>query len=319
MHFPGGVSDRSKFIQKENDLFLPGGGRSKFFLYISVRPDPDDFETGIWNLIDSRILENGKGRKYRIPGFSRTGMHYLFYSHFMDTKQYVKPGSKFKIKLTIIDPKYQDEILDAFLLMYLFGGLGINSRKGAGTYEILKVQSKEITSHPLLEFLKLQNSSLSEFKKFLLEKRLFQESGSESLFLNRKIQLMIFQGRDSWEEALEFLGKSLLRFQNKKNWRIISFPKFFHLQKEKIHFLPTEGISNQNPSGRIDKRFFPIILKVLKINGYFYPFLLYIPGLNRLDNQPVAKGESMSLKIQKFLKSIMNMESESKFTEIIDK
>lgn len=101
------------------------------------------------------------------------------------TNTYIKPNTKFKIKIIICNPTHQEEILDAVKMFVLYGGIGSRSRNGFGSMyadlSSVKFSKKIVVSSVLKE----------EFPAFSEKSRFFKTKDLSN----------------TWEEALSEVGE----------------------------------------------------------------------------------------------------------------
>ena len=148
----------------------------------------------IENYTDNYGFPNGK----RIPVVSRGReikiniLDYLAYGKYkyyrgqgnVYTNTYIKPNTKFQIKIIISNPTYQEEILDAVKMFVLYGGIGSRSRNGFGSM-YADLSSVKFSKKIVL------SSDLKEFPAFSVKSRFFKTKGLSN----------------TWEEALSEVGE----------------------------------------------------------------------------------------------------------------
>lgn len=213
------------------------------------------------------------------------GIAYLLYSVILPGKEkkFFK-DLEFEIILTSDDKKSFEKACASLWLAVYLGGFGARSRRGGGNLEIVdwdctpknllsikfKCDSKKVDQ--LEEFMK---NNLCEIKKIC-----GHLSGSNKYYNLKDAKILLFNPRDSWEEALNFLGEEYMKFRIDNKSKIFETPIFgmpvMH-SGFKVRMVPY--IKNEQDEKRISERLAsPLIFKVVKGDKKFFPILVSLSG-----------------------------------------
>lgn len=132
------------------------------------------------HVLSSNDLRTGKGLpQHNIPGGRTEVFRYLRFGASNDNN-YLKPGSKFKLRVRCSSEKYLDQVKLSLHCMCNFGGLGSKSRNGFGCIDCPELS---------IEF-KPSSNAPQEYTAFSKKSMLFKD-----------------KEQDSWEKALGRIGQ----------------------------------------------------------------------------------------------------------------
>lgn len=215
------------------------------------------------------------------------GLKYLYYSTFTlrsrgqpIIRKFLKPEFQFEISLVSLTEESFKKASAALWLSIYLGGFGTRARRGGGNIEVIEVLS---TKGNLDIQFKCCASTRCELKKFLKEnidyiKDICKVSTGTRKYTNLKeAQVLIFEPKDSWKNALNFLGEEY------KNFRISNKSKLFdtaifgmpvmhaNFSIRMVPYTENSKLSNRWSS--------PIILKVIKSRELYFPIVVKLsPG-----------------------------------------
>lgn len=206
-------------------------------------------------------------------------MPYLFYPFYLDeaeTKKSCFINLKFEVILSSRDEKALKEASYAFILLSLFGGLGSRSRRGGGSFRIVKTNDSEYNK------LLLKNSDRKQLSNSLYQiygviKKYFQEEYRKEKFTNEYSNLsnldfaLSYTSFDNWESALQNIEKKYKNFRadGEGDGLILDNTSFgLPILEPKEVFIKPE----------IDRRASPMIIKILQVQNKYYWFVLKLNG-----------------------------------------
>lgn len=255
--------------QKEGDIFGSAGDRrackSSFSLLLAGEELKFSREPLPWNDHVRVRVERSSGREV-----SASLLEYLAYGTFewdRDSKRnvllrdYIAPGSRFRVVLRFRDPAQMDEVLKALHAFCLFGTLGARARNGYGSFKIIGVEGPEVAKKVLavqvpdrevMEEL-CAGSGVPPFSAFCRGARLFKTRGR----------------CDSWDRCLAELARayrearlSLERRHAYGRRQYVGAP--IVVEKEQVSVM--------------DRRAKPYFLRVHLEKGGYVGYVLYLPS-----------------------------------------
>lgn len=156
-----GSDNLDEMQEKESQIFGSTSNKSDLKIFIS-----DKSVT-----INKNKLP--RGEKIFKEEKKTTDIHrYLPYG--AEKKEYIEPGSKFKLNLTY-SKKFEEDILTSLFLLSSFGGIGAKSRNGYGSISINNLNEFKINFNKM-------NSNLKKFTSFSKETKLYSLSKKEKWF-----------------------------------------------------------------------------------------------------------------------------------------
>ncbi len=280
-------------LEREINLFGgTGSSGKKSPVSIRVISKKNDISIGI-NLWDELNKEKPDNKEYYISKNGSRGIHYLFYSVLpMNTRldgPYIKSGSKFSVILSAYEHEPLQEASIAFMFLSIFGGLGSRVRRGAGSFDIIKVESTNTTSE-LNNILKayLINKSLKNqegvcgFLRDIIESNIVGTCANLNTVSSfKEVSLYVFGPQKSWKEAMDKIGVYYMNFRNRNKGRIEETPNFGFPIRHKNGTTMMAGMDmgkKQKPN-LLRRRASPIVIKVIRDNnGNYYPMMIWFKG-----------------------------------------
>ena len=205
-----------------------------------------------------------------VKNFSINILDYLAYGTYQYKKgegnifirEYIEPGQKFTVNISIIDDELEKDIIRTFQLLSTFSGLGSKSRNGFGSFVILNNKS----SNSFYVNIKKDglSSTLPKFSAFSKNMRLWKTK----------------QSYDSWDKSLAELGKAYKYARNKIESK-------HHYQKRQYIGAPI--IVNTKQKSKLNRHAKPYFMSVHRENNKYIGYILYLPseyayGLESLKN-----------------------------------
>ncbi|MBC7319734.1 type III-B CRISPR module RAMP protein Cmr1 [bacterium] len=257
-----------KLKEEENKIFGGTGekeGKSKIKLIIH-RSD-----LSIGDCVQSEIPDSN-------------GLKYLYYSTFSlksSIRKYIKPGNVFKINISSFEKQIFDQALASLWLAIYLGGFGTRARRGGGNIVVERV----INIHPESSKLSFtcNANSRGDLKAWVSEninmiKNIVNQSNGTFKYSTLKNgKILIFNPKNSWKDALNFIGEKFKNFRTKYKTKIfetavfgmpVMYPRF------RVRIVPYD---NKRLSERWSS---PLFMKVIKVeNDNYYPIVTQLsPG-----------------------------------------
>lgn len=267
-------------------------GRSK--VIIQVKKINYHEKDNLWGEIP--VKQNKNGKNYNEPEDEYKGISYLYYSVFMlneNQRRYIDVSSTFNISFSSNNVDLLIEGLKAFLFMVYFGALGAKSRRGAGAFRVIAIESDCKNETDMLRNL----LDLFDTKKILtlldLKKRIetilayLPSSSCDDYSVLQKENIYLFPPKNDWKDALKRIADPFYYFRSKKEIQsdYLRTPNFgFPI----IHKKPKVTLKARNQKKHneiINRRASPLIFKLIKTGDS-----LYFPVIIRLNGKLIPNG-----------------------------
>ncbi len=260
---------------KKNECEIFGGtgeGMGKSKIKITVRPERISY-----------------GDNVRDEIMNYEGLKYLYYSTFAlkargqpIIRRYISANTDFEISIFSFDREhFLSGCVSLWLAMYL-GGFGTRARRGGGNIEITEVNGDETGS---LNF-KCDAENTSKLKDFL-KKNLerikeiceVKAHSAQVEYTNLKnSKILIFDPKNNWKEALNFLGEAYKNFRSRNKSQIFEVAAFGMPVMHSRFSVRMVPYMVPNKNGRLSDRWAsPLIFKVIKTS-----YNLYFPVIIKL-------------------------------------
>ncbi|MGC8757887.1 type III-B CRISPR module RAMP protein Cmr1 [Caldisericum sp.] len=118
-------SSEKELLEEEGAIF--GGQKQKSKVSLFIPPASRD---NYLTTLDARTFNN-------LP----YGIQYLLFPFRSANRKYINPGTQFEIQLIADDDNAMIETLKALWFLENFGGLGARSRRGLGSFRVIKINS----------------------------------------------------------------------------------------------------------------------------------------------------------------------------------
>lgn len=233
------------------------------------------------------------------------GLSYLFYSTYTlrskgepIIREYIKPNTNYDSFISLIDNQIFKKGVVSFWLSIYLDGFGTRARRGGRNIAVKNVNGDTAR----IDFIPDTTITTKEKIKDWLDKNLNiiksivvpQNTNKYSNLKNGRI--LIFDPRDSWKGALDFVVKQFkdFRVRNKSNiWNISAFGMPVMHKGFTIRIVPYEK-DNKNKYNRIsERRASPVIIKVIKAGNSYFPIIVALSGVIVLNG---AVGKEISKK-----------------------
>lgn len=192
-------------------------------------------------------------------------------------REYIQPGFKFAIYMTIFKEAFIREILMAMYVLDMFGAIGSKSRNGFGSFSIFNKQecfsliSNEVSISDPYARDNLQNlikrTDSKSYTSFARETRIFR----------------LHESYNSWDKALGEMGKIYRGIRSgdlqitTSDGNQISFEK--HFSYDKRQYIGSPIIVDKQDKSFLERHAKPYFIKVVKENNQYRPYILYLPSL----------------------------------------
>ncbi|MEN3047112.1 MAG: hypothetical protein ABDH49_09180, partial [Candidatus Hydrothermales bacterium] len=232
--------------------------------------------------IEKERSDIGDNIKSEIDSFK--GLEYLYYSTFLlKLRQYFKPDvTQFLLNLSShTQQAFLNGAASLWLAIYL-GGFGTRARRGGGNIEVLEFQGEKINE---IKFICHANDKreLKEFIKHNMDivKNICQQgSGTQKYSILRGSKILIFESKNNWKEALNFLGENYKKFrEDKKNlvFETAAFGMPVMHSGSKVRIVPYRR-EDSGDSRLSDRWASPLIFKIIKANNLYFPVIVKLSG-----------------------------------------
>lgn len=229
-----------------------------------------------------------KKNEKRIVKKENSGIGYLFYSTFTlrdkgkpILRKYLLPEQKFKLTLIGTTKHALDNGLAALWLAIYLGGFGTRARRGAGNLAINNLEGSLknidaiknifIPSHKtsLISFI---NSGCSWVKKIIEQK----STDKYSNLADTKMLLGINFSKIDWKAALNSIGLIYKDYRTDIKGKLFKGP---HYGMPVMHSkFKTRLVGYKGNKMLSDRRSSPLIIKLIKHNETYIPFVLKLGG-----------------------------------------
>jgi len=300
-----GKWDYSKLKEEEGKIFGDTKRRSSFSIHLKTHPN--HILKNPWELINYETKRGGK-RSYNVPKEDSEGIHFLYYSVFMNERPCFFPSNKnnFEIEIILQNPDYKDEIVYVFNTINFLGGIGTRSRRMAG--KVLFINN-DIKLEGVFSEGDLQKKLKNHFSKFTYEK-----SRNLSYSNLHSSSFCILPPKKKWYEAVESLGRKFKEFRNSNQNRVSDTPNFgFPILHRSMTTTMVGGFKRNNKPSLLERRSSPLIFQTVyspEKGGLYFPIICHLSGdfmpedfeiMDKKGNN--AKAPSTQI-IQEFLDSI---------------
>lgn len=224
------------------------------------------------------------------------GIGYLLYSVlYMQERDCFEAGSEFILSISSYNPEKLKQVVNAFVCLVLFGGIGSRSRRGAGSIFLkeidgnVKDQIKDITK--ILDMSEIENpkqfvAHLKNTIKLLV--KLSPAEGSYSALNGSSLYVM--EPKTDWLRALEYIGLRFKKIRGNIKHDVGGTPNFgIPVQHSKKSAKPKlmiiagtaseESADNWRVHKLSERRASPLVIKVIKTkNNLYFPVALHLQG-----------------------------------------
>ncbi len=270
------AEDNIEKLREEEAKIFGGTGEGEGKSKIRLRLIYQNLQTGSNLKQDFRLDWSYDKSTRSLTGRDR-GIGYLLYSTVLPNRvrSFFNPGEKFEIIISSVDENSLKKSVASFWLAIYLGGFGARSRRGGGNIEVISVDRdmrqidflcKAKDQKELWDWLK---NNLDKIKDILK-----QSNSKTNKYTNLKekdAKILIFEGKNDWKAALNFLGEEYVKFR-KKNIREIYKTAAFGMpvMHNQFRMVPYEN-ENKNLSDRWASS---LIFKIIKSNHLYFPVVV---------------------------------------------
>jgi CRISPR-associated protein Cmr1 len=326
-------NDLGKLAQEEAKIFGGvGEGQGKSKLSISIK-DYNKLLIGEDFLNEIGFKKNGK----RMVKKENFGIGYLFYSTFTlrdkgkpILRKYLLPRQKYKLKLSGTTKDSLDNGLAALWLAIYFGGFGTRARRGAGNLAIINMDGSLTNIDEIKNiFIPNHKTSLTYFIKtgFSWAKEIIGQRTTDkySNLANIKTFLGTGYSEKDWESALNNIGLIYKDYRTDIKSKLFKGP---HYGIPVMHSgFKTRLVGYEGNKMLSDRRGSPLIIKLIKHNRTYIPFVIklggrllpkdaYIMKENRIGNRWNATNDKRK-EDQKEIDAFLDVLSKKGFAEVM--
>ncbi len=312
------AEDNIEKLKKEESEIFGGSsekhGKSKVIIRVYPQPNNDFLGRNLKN--DYSFNWNFDFKIKQLVG-SNAGIGYILYSTVLPNKEksYIKPGLNFYIEISSFDENAFKQALASLWVSIYLGGFGTRARRGAGNITIVNSTGNTYGIEFIPNFNNttgLRNwieNNLKEIKKII------NQSKGTTEYTNLKNALIqFFEPKNSWEDALNFIGEKFKNFRDKNKNEIFKTPAFgMPIMHEKFSVRIVPYKNNKRVSERWAS---PLILKIIKSNNdLYFPIIIKLSsgGVNSIGKEKKRKKDKKeekwildNNKIKKFDESLVN-------------
>jgi CRISPR-associated protein Cmr1 len=182
-------------------------------------------------------------------------------------RPYILPESEFVIKIKILNEEFVEEILQTFIMMSIYGGLGAKSHNGFGCFKITKAIQNSISIDIDKYKLFSTKSSLAKYTTF---------SNNSALIFEKEIE-------GDWADALACIGK---KYQKARE----TVEAWHFYDKRKLLAAPIiVGKGYEATKTDLERHAKPYFLHIEKIAPKKYLASIYCMPYDYLANSPFNK------------------------------
>jgi len=270
------AEDNIDKLRKEEAKLFGGTGKGEGKSKVGIRLlwDQTKFEKNIGNNVKKKFI------------MQNDGLSYLLYSTFSlkakgepIIRKYIKPEFSFQISFSSFNEKDLSQTLASFWLSVYLGGFGTRARRGGGNLSIEKADGNSFT----IEFTPKELKTKEELKKWVgkninkIKEMIPMGTGCRKYSNLKGASVFIFDPKNNWINALNFLGEEFRKFREQKKsdiiWRTPAFGMPVMHNRFKKRFVPYKGDERLS-----DRRSSPLIFKVIKAESLYFPVIVKLSG-----------------------------------------
>lgn len=245
-----GLTDLKEIKEKEFKIFGGVDGDRAQRATFSIRLTNLDFLTSR-ELPRSSTEVRNKNFKINIFEYLAFGTYERENKANVLNRDFVKPGQEFKVTFIFYSQEYKEEIVLAFQLAGLFGGIGMKSRNGFGRFEIRG------------------DTSALNWKSAL--KKL--KAGTQKSFTSFSEKTLCFQTDETYENAEQAWAEIGKAYKNAREY--IEKPHNY----EDRSYISSPIIDNKRQKSFLDRHAKPYFLTVVPDGNDYRGLILFLPYL----------------------------------------
>jgi len=241
------------------------------------------------------------------------GVKYLLYSVGLNIREFLLPGFEFEVTLSCSDEETLKSVIASFWCLIFLGGIGTRARRGGGNLKVKYIKEGEKYLNGI-EFIINGKDIEKWFKKNLNKiKQLIGCKNEKGNYTSiSKGTILIFDPLNSWEKALDEIGKYFRNFRNRKEPDYSSVREYLLSGKapnyiEKVEFglplsyryksLNYKSAIIEGANKERQRSASPLIFKVIETCNKFYPLIIVL-------NKPYLLANEDKLKIRDTTKGV---------------
>ncbi|MCS6876610.1 MAG: type III-B CRISPR module RAMP protein Cmr1 [Aquificaceae bacterium] len=229
-----------------------------------------------WSYINRRLVGEHAGIGYLLYSVNLRTRHNL-------ERTFLEAGSKFWLQIFGEEQYLKHVVASLWALIYL-GGVGSRSRRGAGNFDCLKVE-------PPIDWLSFKpDQNIFLWLSNNLKKAIQLVNGGKDFcakYSNLSLSKIMLSNEefDSWQGALNHIGKIMMNFRRENRNRVFEMGAFgLPIRHSDGSFLKAE---------KHHRRASPTIIKVLRVENKYIWMVLKLSG------EPLPEGEQLIFNRQK--------------------
>ncbi|MEM1725337.1 MAG: type III-B CRISPR module RAMP protein Cmr1 [Thermoplasmata archaeon] len=289
-----------KKLKEEEARIFGGTGKGEGRSKVRIKIETSKTSSLGSNLKDDYSLKWYFDKNTRSLSGENAGIGYLLYSTVLprNERYYIRDSYEFKLVITsMYEKEFKEACASLWLAIYL-GGFGTRARRGGGNIEIVGIEDnmQNINFKDNMQNINFicEVRTTSDLKKFLEEnlnkiKSIFNTNTNKTKPEYSSLsgaKILIFEPKNNWKEALNFLGEKYKNFRSNNKSKIFEMAAFgmpvIHNSPSKFRMVPYNN-------DRLSERWAsPLIFKIIKSsNNLYFPLIvkLSVGGVNRIGKE----------------------------------
>lgn len=260
--------DLGKLREKESRIFgssdeKTGGGSSFAMRVISkgeLKPTKNSFPPNP----QYQVPVEGKTFKINILEYLAYGTYeYIQRQGNVFTREYYPSKTKFDIVLSFTDEAWKDEVLKAFYVWYVFGGVGSRSRNGFGSFNALNMEKAFENIRGVL-------SLQTPYEKQNLRKLIMGNAIVSYPSFTQGTKL--FKAKESFRSGLDALADVGKTYKNGRTG--LEKRHFF----DKRQYIGSPIVEKKVTKSFLNRHAKPYFIKIAKEGDKYRAYILYLPS-----------------------------------------
>lgn len=245
-----GITDLDEMKRKEFKIFGGVDGEVAKKSSVSIRVSYLDFITSRTLPISKSDVRN-KFFKINIFEYLAFGTYDRINKENVLNRDFVEQGQEFRLTFRFTSPEYKNEVLSAFRMLIIFGGIGTKSRNGFGKFEVIK------DKNPI--------DWMSVLKKL--------KSGSENSYTSFSNKLCCFQTSKTFTKVEQAWAETGKAYKNAREF--IENPHDYYHRS----FIASPIVDNKRQKSFLDRHAKSYFFSVVPEGGKYRGLILFLPYL----------------------------------------
>ncbi len=260
-------SDLDKLRDRESRIFGSAderkGGASSFSIRITRSADIRTARTDEFlQRPHYKIPVEGKPFKMNILGYLAYGLYDIKKGFLRD---YILPGEKFSIVITLLRRNCFDDVIAAMLAFSLFGGIGSRTRNGLGSFDI---SNRTEAFAAIKDSFDINNPYQTENLK-----KLAKQAGEVSSYSSFSKGTKVFRAKNCFSTGLDALADVGKTYRSGRGF----LEAHYQFQKRQFIGAPLDP-PKQIFKSFLDRHAKPYFIKIAKEGDKYRSYILYLPS-----------------------------------------